>query len=49
MKLHGMSVVAAFGAFSLLGGCATVQKTTAPTALSVKGPADAIIYVSGLT
>ena len=50
MKLNGMSFVAAFAALLLLGGCATVhQKTTAAATLSVKGPADAIIYISGLT
>lgn len=49
MKLHGVLFVAAFAAFLLLGGCATVQKTTAATTLSIKGPADAIIYISGLT
>ena len=50
MKLQGVSFVAAFAALLLMGGCATLhQKTTAATALSTKGPADAIIYISGLT
>ena len=50
MKLHGVSFVAAFAALLLLGGCATLhKKTTAAPNLSIKGPADAIIYISGLT
>ena len=49
MKLHGVSFVAAFAALLLLGGCATVPRTTAAATLSIQGPADAIIYISGLT
>ena len=49
MKLHGVSVVATFGALLLMGGCATVQKNTAASTLSIEGPADAVIFISGLT
>ena len=49
MKLHGVSFVAAFAALLLLGGCATVQKTTSVATPSIKGPADAVIFISGLT
>ncbi len=49
MKRYGVSFVAAFAALLLLGGCATVQKTTAAATLSIQGPADAIIHISGLT
>ena len=50
MKLQGVSFVTAFATLSFMGGCATLQKNTATAPnLSTKGPADAIIYVSGLT
>ena len=50
MKLQGVSFVTAFATLSFMGGCATLhKKTTAAPNLSIKGPADAIIYISGLT
>ncbi len=49
MKLQGLSFVAAIAAVSLTVGCATTGKTATAPGNSMRGMADAVIHISGLS
>ncbi|MCH7591705.1 MAG: hypothetical protein IH989_02840 [Planctomycetes bacterium] len=49
MRIYKMSFVTAIAAATLTLGCATAQKRPTAPAISMRGTADAVIHISGLS